>query len=49
MVPTINHWIGQEKVIRQFGTALEASWNDGIRLPHMLLVGGTGLGKSELA
>lgn len=49
MVPTINHWIGQDKVIRQFGTALEASWNDSIRLPHMLFVGGPGLGKSELA
>lgn len=49
MVPTINHWVGQEEAIRRFKVALEASWNDGSRLPHMLFVGGPGLGKTELA
>ena len=49
MVPTINHWTGQQEAINRFRVALEASWNDGRRLPHMLLVGGPGLGKTELA
>ncbi len=49
MVPTINHWVGQDEAIRRFRVALEASWNDGTRLPHMLFVGGPGLGKTELA
>ena len=49
MVPTINHWVGQQEAIRRFRVALEAAWNDGTRLPHMLFVGGPGLGKTELA
>lgn len=49
MVPTINHWVGNANAIRQFKTALEVSWNDSVRLPHMLFVGGPGLGKMELA
>lgn len=49
MVPTINHWIGQAEAIKRFRVALEAAWNDGMRLPHMLFVGGAGLGKTELA
>lgn len=49
MVPTINHWVGQEQAIRRFRVALEAAWTDGTRLPHMLFVGGPGLGKTELA
>lgn len=49
MVPTVNHWVGQDEAIRRFRVALEASWNDGTRLPHMLFVGGPGLGKTELA
>ena len=48
-VPTIDHWVGQRDVIARFRVALEAAWNDGCRLPHMLLVGGPGLGKTELA
>ncbi len=49
MVPTINHWVGQDEAIRRFKVALEAAWNDAVRLPHMLLVGGPGLGKTLLA
>lgn len=49
MVPTVNHWVGQHEAIQRFRVALEASWNDGTRLPHMLFVGGPGLGKTELA
>ena len=49
MIPTIDHWTGQEAAIRRFKVGLEAAWNDGTRLPHMLLVGGPGLGKTELA
>lgn len=49
MVPTINHVVGQDDAIRRFRVALEASWNDGSRLPHMLFTGGPGLGKTMLA
>lgn len=49
MVSTINHWVGQEHSIRRFRVGLESAWNDGTRLPHMLFVGGPGLGKTELA
>jgi holliday junction DNA helicase RuvB len=48
-VPTINHWIGQNSLIARFRVALEASWQDAQRLPHILLVGSGGLGKTELA
>ena len=49
MIPTVNHFIGQADVIARFRIALEAAWNDAARLPHMLFVGGPGLGKTELA
>ena len=49
MVPTITHWIGQDDAIRRFKVALEASWNDGTKLPHMLFVGCPGTGKTLLA
>ena len=49
VVPTINHWVGQQDVVARFRVALEASWNDAARLPHMLFVGGPGLGKTEMA
>jgi len=49
LIPTINHWIGQEQAIRRFKVALEASWNDGTRLPHMLFCGSPGTGKTPLA
>ena len=49
MIPTINHWIGQEQAIRRFKVALEASWNDGKKLPHMLFCGSPGTGKTMLS
>lgn len=49
MIPTTRHWIGQADALRRFKVALEASWNDGSRLPHMLFTGGPGLGKTMLA
>jgi len=48
-VAVIDHFIGQRGVVDQVKVALEASWNDGIRLPHMLMIGPPGTGKSELA
>ena len=47
--PTINHFIGQDQVKQRFRVALEAAWNDGTRLPHMLMVGPPGCGKTTLA
>ena len=49
LIPTITHWIGQEQAIRRFKVALEASYSDGTRLPHMLFVGCPGTGKTLLA
>ena len=49
MIPTIDHVIGQQDAVRRFKVALEASWNDGTRLPRMLFVGGPGFGKTMLA
>ena len=49
MIPTINHWIGQDDAIRRFKIALEASWNDGTKLPQMMFCGCPGTGKTLLA
>ncbi len=49
MVPTIDHVIGMEDVVRRLRVCLEACWNDGTRLPHALLVGGPGVGKTMTA
>jgi Holliday junction DNA helicase RuvB len=48
-VTVIDHFIGQKNVVDQVKVALEASWNSGIRLCHMLMNGPPGLGKSELS
>lgn len=46
---SINHLIGQRGVIDQVRTALDAAFEDATRFDHALLVGGPGLGKSQLA
>ena len=45
----IERFTGQERVKRRIKIALEAAWNDGTKLPHMLFTGSPGLGKSQLA
>ncbi|MGI6124317.1 MAG: AAA family ATPase, partial [Acetivibrionales bacterium] len=44
----IEQYVGQRQVVRRCKIALEASWNEGTRLPHMLMLGSPGLGKTEL-
>lgn len=46
---SLSHLVGQKAVIAQVSTALDAAFEDGTRLDHALLVGGPGLGKSQLA
>ncbi len=46
---SLSHLIGQKAVIAQVSTALDAAFEDGSRFDHSLLVGGPGLGKSQLA
>lgn len=45
----INHFVGQQRAVDRCKVALEAAWNQGTKLPHMLMQGGAGLGKTELA
>ncbi len=45
----LEHFIGQRGVVDRIRVALEASWNDGTPLPHMLFVGPSGVGKTQLA
>ena len=45
----IEHFVGQRQVVRRCKVALEASWNQGTKLPHMLMQSGPGLGKTELS
>ena len=47
--PTIYHFIGQRKAVARLRVALEAAWNDGTRLPHTLMVGPPGVGKTTIA
>jgi len=45
----IEHFIGQSQVVKRCKVALEASWNQGTKLPHILMESGPGLGKTELS
>ncbi|MHA2063623.1 MAG: Holliday junction DNA helicase RuvB C-terminal domain-containing protein [Candidatus Thorarchaeota archaeon] len=45
----IDHFVGQKRVVDRCKVALEAAWNQGTKIPHMLLQGGAGLGKTELS
>ena len=45
----IEHFVGQSQVVKRCKVALEASWNQGTKLPHMLMQSGPGLGKTELS
>lgn len=54
--PTLDHVIGQKRAVSQLRTALDALFNDRaaqhkgeIALPHILLVGPAGVGKSMLS
>ena len=46
---SLSHLVGQSTVIAQVSTAIDAAFEDGSRFDHGLLVGGPGLGKSQLA
>ena len=46
---SMSHLVGQKQVIAQVKTAIDAAFEDGTRFEHALLVGGPGLGKSQLA
>jgi holliday junction DNA helicase RuvB len=45
----IEHFIAQRQVVNRCKVALDAAWNRGTKLPHMLMQGGAGLGKTELS
>ena len=45
----LEKFVGQKSVVDRIKVALEAAWNDTTRLPHMLFVGGSGLGKTQMA
>jgi len=46
---SLSHIVGQESVKEQLQVALDASFNDGCRMADGVLVGGPGLGKSQIA
>jgi Holliday junction resolvasome RuvABC ATP-dependent DNA helicase subunit len=45
----IEHFVGQRQVVKRCKVALEAAWNQGTKIPHMLMTSGPGLGKTELS
>jgi len=45
----IEHFVGQSQVVSRCKVALEAAWNQGTKIPHMLMQSGPGLGKTELS
>lgn len=45
----IEQFCGQTRVVERCKVALAAAWNQGTALPHTLMQGGAGLGKTELA
>jgi Holliday junction resolvasome RuvABC ATP-dependent DNA helicase subunit len=50
VAPTaMSHIIGQKSVMAQVAVALEAAFADGKRMDDCLLVGGSGLGKTQIA
>jgi len=46
---SIRHVVGQRNVIEQVSVALDAAFADGLPMPHALLVGPPGLGKTATA
>jgi len=44
----LDNFIGQQRAVDQLRICLENSWNDGVRLPHALMSGDAGLGKTAL-
>ena len=46
---SLSHLIGHRGVVDQVLVAMEAAWADGRQFDSALLVGGPGLGKSQLA
>ena len=44
---SLSHIVGQQAVVEQLRIAIDAAFEDRIRLPHCLLVGPPGLGKTQ--
>jgi Holliday junction DNA helicase RuvB len=45
----IEHFVGNKQIVKRCKIALEAAWNQGTKLPHILMQGSPGLGKTELS